>query len=57
MNTPFASKDGKLVDVSGLTLAIGAKGRQIVHDVSFSVSPGEFVGLVGESGRDRKSVV
>nr|WP_157212542.1 ABC transporter ATP-binding protein [Herbaspirillum sp. CF444] len=47
---PFASKDDKLVEVSGLTLAIGAKGRQIVRDVSFSVSPGEFVGLVGESG-------
>ncbi|WP_050476505.1 ABC transporter ATP-binding protein [Herbaspirillum rhizosphaerae] len=40
----------KLVEVSGLTLAIGAKGRQIVRDVSFSVSAGEFVGLVGESG-------
>ncbi|EJL92119.1 ATPase component of various ABC-type transport systems with duplicated ATPase domain [Herbaspirillum sp. CF444] len=50
MNMPFASKDDKLVEVSGLTLAIGAKGRQIVRDVSFSVSPGEFVGLVGESG-------
>ena len=46
-STPAASK---LVDVSGLTLSIGAKGRQIVRDVSFSVSPGEFVGLVGESG-------
>jgi peptide/nickel transport system ATP-binding protein len=46
-STPVASK---LVDVSGLTLAIGTKGRQIVRDVSFSVSPGEFVGLVGESG-------
>ena len=50
MNMPFASKDDKLVEVSGLTLAIGTKGRQIVRDVSFSVSPGEFVGLVGESG-------
>lgn len=40
----------QLVDVSGLTLAIGSKGRQIVSNVSFSVAPGEFVGLVGESG-------
>jgi len=50
MNMPFASKGDKLVEVSGLTLAIGAQGRQIVREVSFSVSPGEFVGLVGESG-------
>jgi len=40
----------KLVEVSGLTLAVGAKGREIVRDVSFSIQPGEFVGIVGESG-------
>ena len=50
MNTSSTPSKDKLVDVAGLTLAIGARGRQIVRDVSFSVSPGEFVGLVGESG-------
>jgi len=50
MSAPITLPYIKLVDVSGLTLAVGAKGRQIVSDVSFSVSPGEFVGLVGESG-------
>ncbi|KAF1046801.1 MAG: putative ABC transporter ATP-binding protein YejF [Herbaspirillum frisingense] len=47
-NLPGAQQH--LVDVRGLSLAIGAKGREIVRDVSFSVAPGEFVGLVGESG-------
>ena len=40
----------KLVDVSNLTLAVGAGGKEIVRDVSFAVLPGEFVGIVGESG-------
>ena len=39
-----------LVSVSGLTLTVGAGGREIVSDVSFSVAPGEMVGIVGESG-------
>ena len=37
-----------LVSVSGLTLTVGAGGREIVSDVS--VAPGEMVGIVGESG-------
>ncbi len=39
-----------LLDVSGLTLRIGASGRTVVDDVSFQVFPGEIVGIVGESG-------
>ncbi len=39
-----------LLEVDGLTLRIGASGRTVVNDVSFSVSPGEIVGIVGESG-------
>ncbi len=39
-----------LVEVSGLSLAVGRQGREIVRDVSFSILPGEFVGIVGESG-------
>ena len=39
-----------LVSVSGLTMTVGAGGREIVSDVSFSVAPGEMVGIVGESG-------
>ena len=50
MNAPSALPAKQLVEVSGLTLALGTHGRQIVRDVSFAVAPGEFVGLVGESG-------
>jgi len=39
-----------LVDVNGLTLTVGAGGREIVKRVSFSIKPGELVGIVGESG-------
>ncbi|CAN7623468.1 ABC transporter ATP-binding protein [Variovorax sp. LjRoot175] len=39
-----------LVSVEGLTLAVGAGGREIVRKVSFDIAPGEMVGIVGESG-------
>uniref|UniRef100_C5D0K7 ABC transporter related n=1 Tax=Variovorax paradoxus (strain S110) TaxID=543728 RepID=C5D0K7_VARPS len=39
-----------LVSVEGLTLAVGMGGREIVHQVSFDIAPGEMVGIVGESG-------
>jgi peptide/nickel transport system ATP-binding protein len=46
-----SSKSPKpLLEVDGLTLRIGSSGRTVVNDVSFSVSPGEIVGIVGESG-------
>jgi microcin C transport system ATP-binding protein len=37
-----------LLDVQGLGIAF--RGKQVVHDVSFAVQPGETVALVGESG-------
>lgn len=37
-----------LVDVQSLSVAFG--GNTVVHDVSFSVAPGEKFALVGESG-------
>jgi peptide/nickel transport system ATP-binding protein len=39
-----------LLSVGNLTLRINATGKVVVNDVSFSVSPGEIVGIVGESG-------
>jgi peptide/nickel transport system ATP-binding protein len=39
-----------LLEISNLTLRIGASGKTVVNDVGFTVSPGEIVGIVGESG-------
>ncbi len=37
-----------LLDIRGLTLSTG--GQTLVSDVSFSIAPGERLGLIGESG-------
>jgi oligopeptide/dipeptide ABC transporter ATP-binding protein len=46
--TPGAS----LLDVAGLTvrLPVERSMREVLHDVSFAIRPGEALGLVGESG-------
>jgi peptide/nickel transport system ATP-binding protein len=38
-----------LLEVDGLTVAT-AGGRELVRDLSFTIGPGERVGLIGESG-------
>jgi ABC-type glutathione transport system ATPase component len=42
----------ELLEVDGLTVSFPGEGRkvEVVRDVSFRIAPGEFVGLVGESG-------
>jgi peptide/nickel transport system ATP-binding protein len=44
------------IDVKSLSVSIAATGTEIVHDVSFSVAPGEVLGLVGESGCGKTTV-
>ena len=39
-----------MLEVRGLTLWPGGKSDPLIRDVSFSISPGERVGVVGESG-------
>jgi peptide/nickel transport system permease protein len=41
-----------LLEVNGLNVAVRAAGAEtaLLHDVTFAVSPGEAVGIVGESG-------
>ena len=45
---PSASQAGALIAFSHATIALG--GRPIIHDVSFTVAPGEFVCIIGASG-------
>ncbi|NCW47672.1 MAG: ABC transporter ATP-binding protein, partial [Actinobacteria bacterium] len=40
----------KLLEVSNLSVLIAEDPRVLVNDVSFSIEPGEAVGVVGESG-------
>ncbi len=45
-----------MLEVENLTLQYSRKGPVIVDDVSFSVAPGETVGLVGESGSGKTTI-
>jgi ABC-type branched-subunit amino acid transport system ATPase component len=46
-----APADGELLRLDGIGVRLG--GRQILRDVSFSVRPGEFTGLIGPNGAAR----
>src|SRR5437867_6654516 len=43
---------GRVLEIRNLSVAFSAQPRSltVVRDVSFSISPGEVLGLVGESG-------
>ncbi|MBO0982654.1 dipeptide/oligopeptide/nickel ABC transporter permease/ATP-binding protein [Rathayibacter sp. SD072] len=44
-----AARTSALVQVDGLTV-LAPNGRTLVDDISFTIAPGEILGLVGESG-------
>jgi peptide/nickel transport system ATP-binding protein len=45
-----AAMEVPLLDVRDLSLRIAGNATPLIRDVSFSVRPGERVGIVGESG-------
>ena len=39
------------------SVEISFGGKAVVHDVSFSLKPGEILGLVGESGSGKSTLI
>ncbi len=47
---------GARLDVRGLEVRLGRAGPDVVSEVSFTVQPGQLLGLVGESGSGKTTV-
>ncbi|MFJ4271195.1 ABC transporter ATP-binding protein [Streptomyces coelicoflavus] len=50
------SATGALAEIDALTLGPAAGGPPVVHDVGFSVSHGQVLGIVGRSGSGKSSL-
>src|SRR3954463_4188275 len=46
-----------LLDVEGLAVSYGRRSGRVLSDVSLSVRPGEIVGVVGETGSGKTTLV
>ncbi|HEY2520230.1 MAG TPA: metal ABC transporter ATP-binding protein [Streptosporangiaceae bacterium] len=54
MSEPPTSS-GDLLRLDGITVRLS--GREVLHDVSFAVRPGEFTGLIGPNGAGKTTIL
>lgn len=52
---PVPTPAAPVLDVSGIGVSLS--GRSILHDVTFSIAPGEFVGLIGSNGAGKTTLL
>jgi NHLM bacteriocin system ABC transporter ATP-binding protein len=54
---PLVSNLGGGIEVSSVTFRYGPDLPYVLHDLSFSVKPGEYVGIVGKSGCGKSTIL
>jgi zinc/manganese transport system ATP-binding protein len=54
MSEPPTSS-GDLLRLDGITVRLS--GREVLHDVSFAIQPGEFTGLIGPNGAGKTTIL
>jgi zinc/manganese transport system ATP-binding protein len=50
-----AAEPGELLRLEGVRVRLG--GREILHNVSFGIAPGEFTGLIGPNGAGKTTLL
>src|SRR6478609_3807577 len=56
MTDDRTAQDAPSIVVAGLRIELTGSGRDVVDDVSFTIHPGQVMGLVGESGSGKTTV-
>jgi zinc/manganese transport system ATP-binding protein len=49
------TSSGDLLRLNGITVRLS--GREVLHDVSFAIRPGEFTGLIGPNGAGKTTIL